>query len=111
MTAPGDEPKPERSPFFDHAPPKRMYSAFHIFVITSFNFIYSFIVAGFGLVVLPAEAARLWPSANSLFLGIMLVTIGVSQLICPAAGYMSDNWNSKWGRRRPFLILGVEEKI
>lgn len=74
----------------------------------------------FGSVGLPKELAR----ANTSFLILPIFNIGmgfnpliVSTILMiqgiwdsisdPAMGYFSDNFRSKWGRRRPFILLGI----
>jgi len=67
----------------------------------------SVIWATMGMVVLPAEALWLFPGDESLYLGLALGIVGISQLICPAAGLVSDRHRSRWGRRRPFIFMGT----
>jgi len=67
----------------------------------------SLIWATMGMVVLPAEALRLYPQDEALYLGIMLTVVAFSQLICPIAGQLSDSCRSKWGKRRPYILLGT----
>lgn len=76
-------------------------------LMTIFSLPMAVIWSTMGLVVLPAEAIWLFPTDESFFLGIFLVVVGISQLICPVAGLLSDRHRSRWGRRRPFIILGT----
>jgi len=42
-----------------------------------------------------------------MMLGVMLGCTGVTQLLGPAVGYGSDRSTSRYGRRRPLLVLGA----
>merc|ERR1719379_1723042 len=42
-----------------------------------------------------------------MFLAYFLVIVGVTQLICPLCGLLSDRHKSKWGKRRPFILVGL----
>merc|ERR1719316_751807 len=57
--------------------------------------------------VLPLEAERLNISHGSLWVGIYVGVCGVTQVICPIAGKLSDRHASKYGRRRPFIVAGT----
>jgi len=83
-------------------------SVSEIILLTCFNFPYGLICGTMGLFILPAEAMRLRPQTSSVTLGISLLVVGVSQLICPLAGRMSDAWTatSPVGKRQPFMIWG-----
>jgi MFS family permease len=77
-----------------------------IIALTSLNFAYGSIGSTMGLHTLPAEALRMFPETSSLALGIFLGINGLSQLICPILGNVSDAWESRLGKRRPFVLLG-----
>eukprot|EP00756_Hemistasia_phaeocysticola_P062735 Hpha_TRINITY_DN6179_c0_g1::TRINITY_DN6179_c0_g1_i1::g.165037::m.165037 len=74
--------------------------------ITAFNFPYGCICTTMGMFVLPAEAVRLWPGDEGVALGRFLLVVGLSQLVCPYTGLASDRCSSRWGRRRPYIVLG-----
>lgn len=57
--------------------------------------------------VLPLEAERLNSSHGSLWVGIYMGVCGLTQVICPIAGKLSDRHASKYGRRRPFIVGGT----
>jgi len=40
-------------------------------------------------------------------LGLMLACTGVTQLISPVVGYISDRSTSRWGRRRGLMVGGT----
>ena len=75
--------------------------------INSFGFAYSLVVATLGVVILPSEAIRLFADNHAMMLGVMLGCTGVTQLIGPAVGYYSDRSTSRYGRRRPLLVVGA----
>jgi len=76
--------------------------------ITCFQIPYSMINASMGIVVLPAEAKRLNGAADaSVWIGVYLAMCGTTQLACPVAGKISDRCCSRFGRRRPFVLLGT----
>eukprot|EP00747_Dinoflagellata_sp_TGD_P166802 gnl/TRDRNA2_/TRDRNA2_190164_c0_seq1.p1 gnl/TRDRNA2_/TRDRNA2_190164_c0~~gnl/TRDRNA2_/TRDRNA2_190164_c0_seq1.p1 ORF type:complete len:463 (+),score=50.53 gnl/TRDRNA2_/TRDRNA2_190164_c0_seq1:183-1571(+) len=79
--------------------------------MTCFTFPMAVIWSTTGLVILPAEALRLFPRDESLYLGIFLLVVGISQLICPIAGLASDRCRSRWGKRRPFIVIGCSLAI
>ena len=75
--------------------------------MNSFAFSYSLIVCTLGVVILPEEAVRLYREKHAMMLGVMLGCTGVTQLISPAVGYLSDRSTSRYGRRRPLMVLGA----
>eukprot|EP00808_Paulinella_micropora_P012072 g17311.t1 len=82
-------------------------SLLRLFALNSCVFAYGMIVATMGLIVLPIESVRLFPEHHALMMGVMLAVTGISQLICPIAGYLSDRTTSRFGRRRPFIFGGT----
>jgi len=74
--------------------------------ITAFQLVYSAINTGMGLFLLPTEAQRLNGGQSSLWVGVYIAVCGVTQLVCPIAGKLSDRHSSRWGRRRPFVVAG-----
>jgi len=81
-------------------------STFEIACITSFNFPFGAICCPMGIALLPLEAARLFPHNSPLWLGVLLGIVGITQLICPIAGKISDSHRSSMGKRRPFVHMG-----
>ena len=75
--------------------------------ITLFNFAYGCICTTMGMFILPEEALRLFPDGESVALGCFLLSIGLSQLVCPYVGLISDRCASSWGKRRPFIVCGA----
>jgi len=85
---------------------KNLLSSLRIICMTCYSLPLAVIWSTMGLVILPAEALRLFPTDESLFLGIFLLIVGFSQLVCPLAGVLSDRYCSTWGKRRPFIFYG-----
>lgn len=90
---------PQSAPFV----PKQQNWAF----VTCFQLVYSLVNAGMALFVLPLEAERLNGGNGSLWVGIYLSLCGLTQVICPVAGKLSDRHCSEYGRRRPFIVAGT----
>ena len=82
-------------------------SIIYLVSINSFAFAYSLVVATLGVVILPSEAIRLFSENHAMMLGVMLGFTGITQLIGPAVGYQSDRSTSKYGRRRPLMVVGA----
>ena len=48
---------------------------------------------------------------NPAAIGAILMLMRLWDAITdPIMGYISDNWKGKWGRRKPFLFIGLQEK-
>mmetsp|Transcript_30055 Transcript_30055/g.55483 ORF Transcript_30055/g.55483 Transcript_30055/m.55483 type:complete len:473 (-) Transcript_30055:112-1530(-) len=75
--------------------------------ITCFQLVYSMVNTGMGLYVLPREAQRLHQHNSSFWVGVFLTVCGATQVICPIAGKLSDRHQSRFGRRRPFIVAGT----
>jgi len=73
----------------------------------SLSLAYGFMLADQGLLVAPLEAERLFPDQASLGLGSMAVCCGLAQLVGPAAGKWSDSYRSRFGRRRPCIVMAL----
>lgn len=57
---------------------------------------------------LPPEASDLQPLLPPLFISIALVISRfVDVIFDPLVGYLSDKFNSRWGRRIPFIAVGT----
>jgi MFS family permease len=74
--------------------------------MTCFQMVYSSINTGMAIFVLPLEAERLNHASSSVWLGVYLAACGLTQVICPIAGKVSDNHASRNGRRYPFIKWG-----
>ena len=73
-------------------------------MLSCYNFPFGALCGPMGIAVLPLEAERLNPSNSGLALGFMMGIVGITQLVCPIAGKLSDMHRSRWGKRRPFLV-------
>ncbi|RJP53708.1 MAG: MFS transporter [Anaerolineaceae bacterium] len=60
-------------------------------------------------IILPAVLLNFVPDAKkNTWLGILtFVGLIIAMIIQPLAGALSDNWHSRWGRRRPLIVLGT----
>jgi Na+/melibiose symporter-like transporter len=69
-------------------------------------FNYGLFYATVGVILLPSEAMTMFPGSHAVMLACMLALAGLSQLISPFAGYLSDRQTGKYGRRVPYLLAG-----
>jgi MFS family permease len=76
-----------------------------IWALTVTNFAYGFMLADQGLILAPLEAERLFSERASLGLAALAVCCGLSQLVGPVAGNWTDQYRSRFGRRRPCLVI------
>jgi len=82
-------------------------SPLRLWAVTSGNLAYGFMMADQGMLLAPLEAEHLFETQASLGLALMAVCCGVSQLTGPAAGRWSDRHRSRFGRRRPCLVMAM----
>mmetsp|Transcript_95496 Transcript_95496/g.169566 ORF Transcript_95496/g.169566 Transcript_95496/m.169566 type:complete len:538 (+) Transcript_95496:44-1657(+) len=75
-------------------------------MMLSFNFTNGVLLASYMLLVLPMESERISAENRSSVLGSLMFIAGITQLINPIVGLVSDRWASTWGRRRPFILAG-----
>uniref|UniRef100_A0A6S8BXZ1 Major facilitator superfamily (MFS) profile domain-containing protein n=2 Tax=Aplanochytrium stocchinoi TaxID=215587 RepID=A0A6S8BXZ1_9STRA len=80
---------------------------FTLLGLNSFVFAYALITVTLSMLVLPAESEHMFPENQAVGLAGLLGIAGVSQLVCPVAGFFSDRNTSRYGRRRPFATLGI----
>lgn len=78
-----------------------------LIALNSFAFAYCLVVSTLGIVILPTEATLLYADRHPVMLGFMLACTGVTQLISPVVGYISDRNTSQWGRRRGLMVGGT----
>lgn len=81
-------------------------SVLHLLGLTSFMFATGLLLSTYGMITLALESYRLAPENASFALAGFLALAGVSQLVCPLAGYMSDRHVSRFGKRLPFIAGG-----
>ena len=82
-------------------------SVLHLLGITSFMFSTGLLLSTYGMITLALESYRLAPASASFALAGFLAVAGVSQLVCPLAGYLSDRHRSRFGKRVPFIAGGT----
>jgi MFS family permease len=60
-------------------------------------------------IILPAVLLNYVPDAQkNTYLGILtFIGLAVATVVQPVAGAVSDGWVSRWGRRRPLIVLGT----
>eukprot|EP01055_Gregarina_sp_Pseudo9_P005556 Gregarina_sp_Pseudo_9__5555@NODE_73_length_4587_cov_88_906113_g67_i0_p1_GENE_NODE_73_length_4587_cov_88_906113_g67_i0NODE_73_length_4587_cov_88_906113_g67_i0_p1_ORF_typecomplete_len602_score192_35MFS_2/PF13347_6/3e10MFS_2/PF13347_6/5_4e07MFS_1/PF07690_16/4_2e02MFS_1/PF07690_16/0_0014MFS_1/PF07690_16/3_7e09_NODE_73_length_4587_cov_88_906113_g67_i017533558 len=89
-------------------PPGYFVSRMELVKLSIFNFPYGLICGTMALCILPAEASRLAPMFQSYALGFFLGVVGLSQLVCPLVGKISDKYEARspFGQRMPFFFLG-----
>lgn len=60
-------------------------------------------------IILPAVLLNFIPDAKkNTWLGILTFAgLVIAMIVQPLAGALSDNWHSRWGRRRPLIVLGT----
>ncbi|EKX41130.1 hypothetical protein GUITHDRAFT_164484 [Guillardia theta CCMP2712] len=92
----------------DEATPSKKppLSTLRLICLNMHAFNYGLFYASVGVLLLPEEALHMFNESHAIFLAVMLVIAGVSQLISPAAGYWSDRLISRMGRRMPFILGG-----
>ena len=76
--------------------------------ISVYGFGLSALAASFGSIILPAKILGLVPRARkNTYLGsLAFVGLLLAVLVQPAAGAISDASRSRWGRRRPYILVG-----
>lgn len=62
------------------------------------------LVSSWGIQILPLEMQRMFDAEHAVALGACIGVCGLSQLVSPIAGLLSDRCASSWGRRRPFFF-------
>jgi len=84
----------------------RSLSFARINCILCFNFANGVLLGSYMLLILPLESQRIDFANRSVILGVLMCISGVTQLVTPLVGLLSDRCMSSLGRRRPFVILG-----
>jgi len=87
-------------------PAVEQLSTIRLLSLNMHAFNYGLFYASVGVLLLPEEALHMFEQEHAVFLAVMLVLAGVSQLVSPAAGYASDRCTAAMGRRMPFVLLG-----
>ncbi|HVN16620.1 MAG TPA: MFS transporter, partial [Anaerolineales bacterium] len=60
-------------------------------------------------IILPAVLLNYVPDAKkNTYLGLLTFAgLLIAMIVQPVAGALSDNWHSRWGRRRPMMVIGT----
>lgn len=69
----------------------------------------SFMWNSLHVIVLPAVLLHLVPEAQkNTYLGMLtLIGLLIAMVVQPLSGALSDRWQSRWGRRRPLILMGT----
>lgn len=81
-------------------------STLRLIMLNMHAFNYGLFYASVGVILLPEEAMTLFPEDHAMYLAAMLGAAGLSQLVSPFAGYMSDRHVGTMGRRVPYVLGG-----
>jgi len=71
-----------------------------------FNLCNGVLLASYMLLVLPLESQKIDATQRSIVLGSLMFIAGITQLINPMVGLLSDRCTFSWGRRRVFVLAG-----
>lgn len=108
-------PQSQQAPAVDVPPPAAADAAADGLARVSFlrincmlclNLANGVLLASYMLLVLPLESQRIDNEARSVVLATLMFIAGVTQLISPMVGLISDRCLCSWGRRRPFIVFG-----
>lgn len=89
-------------------PPRRL-SLLDQFFVSCFWLAYNVHWGALIAIVLPSQIAAVVGDTNKEFYNGLIPPLGalVSLLITPVAGALSDRSRSRWGRRRPYMLVGT----
>jgi hypothetical protein len=98
-----------------HQDGERQLPLWHITCILSTSFSYGCIMTTLFIITLPVECERIEKQhpniPKSVALGIFVAIAGVTQLVSPLVGMLSDTYRPpsyhQLGQRMPYLVLGV----
>ena len=87
-------------------------SIVRLLCLTSFMMATGLVLSTYGMITLALESYRLTPDYANLTLSALLALAGVSQLVCPLAGYVGARAVRRFARRRgrsagPKRLLGA----
>src|SRR4030067_335742 len=84
-------------------------SLFDIFGLNAYWLGLSFMWNSLHLLILPAVLLHYVPdSQKNTYLGLLTFAgLVIATLVQPVSGALSDRWRSRWGRRRPLILLGT----
>jgi MFS family permease len=81
----------------------------NLLVLNAYWFGLSFMWNSLHVIILPAVLLNFVPeSLKNTYLGLMtFMGLIIAMMVQPVSGWLSDNWRSSWGRRRPLMSLGT----
>ena len=90
-------------------PGAKKFGGMDYFKITVLGFALTALWSSLGSILLPIRILAYVPEAQkNTYLGLLTFTgLVVAIIIQPVAGTFSDFTNSRWGRRRPYILLGM----
>ena len=102
----------------EEIPVNKTYSTFRICAMIAPGFSWGFVSTTMLLLTLPLECQRVGgttdDSSSSIYLAMFIFLAGLTQLVCPLVGKLSDESEpipNYWGRRIPFILLGSSLSI
>lgn len=89
--------------------PSHPLRAFDYFALNVYWFALSYLWNSMGPIILPVLVASLVPEARKGSALGLITALGliIAVVVQPAAGAWSDRRNTRWGRRRPYLVSGT----
>src|SRR4030042_6441762 len=88
---------------------QRKFGAADYFKITIFSFALTCLWSSLHSIILPLRLLDLVEeSQKNTYLGLLAFTgLLLAMIVQPIAGAVSDNSGFRWGRRRPYILLGT----
>jgi MFS family permease len=88
---------------------KKNNSIWQMFVLNTYWIGLSFKWNAIHPLILPAVLINLVPATQkNTYLGILtFIGLVIATVVQPIAGAISDRWVSRWGRRRPLMVIGT----
>ncbi|HSF83871.1 MAG TPA: MFS transporter [Anaerolineales bacterium] len=80
-----------------------------MFALNSYWIGLSFMWNSLHVIILPAILLHLIPDRQkNTYLGLLtMVGLLIAMVVQPISGAISDRWRSRWGKRRPLILLGT----
>ena len=80
-----------------------------VLLINAYWFGLSFMWNSLHVIILPAVLLHLVPdSLKNTYLGLLTAFgLVIAMIVQPISGAVSDRWQSRWGRRRPLILIGT----
>jgi MFS family permease len=96
-------------PLFHSGEPMKRVSGWYLFVLNAYWIGLSFMWNSLHVTVIPAVLVHIVDAdMRNTWLGIIKIFgLFLAMLVQPLFGAISDHWNSRIGRRRPFMWLGT----